>query len=89
MRKKGGRFDRDHSEPLPSQLKNSTSEDFICNKRVLVVLIETGFVQKELSYLNPAEYPAFLKVILESPKSGFRLKEAACRQVIKIFAPKP
>lgn len=78
VRKKGGRYDRVHCDPLPAQIKNSVNEEYVCNERVLVILIETGFIHKELSYLNPSEYPLFLRNLLET-RTTSKLKEASCR----------
>ena len=50
----------------------------------MMTLIESGFIHNEFSYLNPGEYPNFLKHILLN-NQRIKLKEAACRQIIKLF----
>lgn len=57
------------------------------NENVLIVLIESGYLQQEFSFLNPKEYPEFLIYIL-SKSERIKVKEAACRKIIKIFAEK-
>jgi hypothetical protein len=44
----------------------------------MIVLIESGYIQKEFSFLNPAGYPSFLKYILVNTER-IKLKEASCR----------
>lgn len=51
------------------------------------MLIESGYLQQEFSFLNPKDYPDFLIHILTSSER-LKLKEAACRKIIKLFAEK-
>ena len=52
----------------------------------MMTLIESGYIQQEFSFINPAEYTNFLKYILVHSERT-NLKEAACRQIIKLFGP--
>ena len=55
------------------------------NYRVLVVLIETGFIQDHIWIANESsKYPEFLKLILENTTRNL-VREACFRQIIKFF----
>ncbi|TNV85265.1 hypothetical protein FGO68_gene15236 [Halteria grandinella] len=85
VRKVGMRYERT-DESIASTVKNLVSSpgEYVFNERVLMVLIESGYIQEQFSLLNPGEYPGFLKYILQSSQR-IKLKEAACRQIIKLF----
>tara|TARA_B110000285_G_C15048139_1_gene575486 strand:+ start:768 stop:959 length:192 start_codon:yes stop_codon:yes gene_type:complete len=55
------------------------------NYKVLVVLIDSGYIQDFVFQDNENEYPKFLVGILERSDRGL-LKEACCRKVIKYFS---
>ena len=57
---------------------------FQFNPRVLVVLIETGYIQQQLSILNKSDYPKFLITIIKETDRNY-VKEACCRRIIKFF----
>ena len=87
-RKTDGRHER-NDEPITSAIKNIVSSspgEYQYNERVMMTLIEAGYIQQEFSFINPAEYTNFLKyILLNSERTN--LKEAACRQIIKLFGP--
>ena len=87
-RKTGNPHER-KDEPITSAIKNITSSspgEYQYNERVMMTLIEAGYIQQEFSFINPSEYTKFLKYILSSSERG-SLKEAACRLIIKLFGP--
>ena len=60
-------------------------QEFEFNPKVLVVLIETGYIQAALSSeSNKSEYRKFLITILRETDRNF-VKEACCRRIIKFF----
>lgn len=84
IRKIGGKHERQDDSGgngITSVIKNlcsSNSKEYIYNERIMMTLIESGFIHNEFSYLNPGEYPNFLKHILLNSER-IKLKEAACR----------
>ena len=71
---------------IKNQLRSS--DPVVYNQNVLIVLIESGYLQQEFSsFLNPKEYPDFLIHILRHSER-IKVKEAACRKIIKLFAEK-
>jgi hypothetical protein len=79
-RKIGHRYERSDEATITSVIKGiiSSPGEYHFNERVLVVLIESGYIQKEFSFLNPGDYPTFLKFILVNTER-IKLKEASCR----------
>lgn len=60
---------------------------FTMNFKVLVVLIESGFIQKYLNkYEDNALYPSFLSCVLQNCERNY-VKEACCRMIIRFFGP--
>lgn len=79
-RKIGHKYERTEDGTITSVIKNIVSSpgEYLFNERVMVVLIESGYIQKEFSFLNPGDYPTFLKYILVNTER-IKLKEASCR----------
>lgn len=90
VKKVGCTYERTGGDTIAATIKNlvSSPSDYIFNERVMTVMIETGYIQQEVSFLNPGEYPNFLKHILHH-SHRIKLKEAACRQIIKLFGLSP
>ena len=88
VRKKTQKYERT-GENITSVIKTliSAPDEFTFNENILGVLIESGYIQAEFNFLNPGEYPNFLKHVLLHTER-IKLKEASCRQIIKIFAEK-
>eukprot|EP00347_Sterkiella_histriomuscorum_P016136 403354352 len=88
IRDKDRKFER-RQEPITTIIKNfiSSHESQVYNENVLIVIIESGYLQQEFSFLNPKDYPDFLIHILKS-SDRIKVKEAACRKIIKLFAEK-
>jgi hypothetical protein len=85
IRKVNQEYDRRGSGSMEGQLNlllNSYSQ-FEYNYKVLVVLIESGYIQSVLM-ANLQEYPKFLVGILDNSDRGL-VKEACCRRIIKFF----
>lgn len=79
VRKIGHRYERT-GEPISAVIKNigNSPLEYDFNERILIVLIESDYIQNEFNFLNPADYPNFLKHVLLNSKR-IKLKEAACR----------
>ncbi|CDW74435.1 arm repeat protein [Stylonychia lemnae] len=88
IREKNRGFQRT-GEPITTIIKNfiGSNEPQMYNENVLIVMIESGYLQQEFSFLNPKDYPDFLIHILKSSER-IKVKEAACRKIIKLFAEK-
>ena len=86
IRKFGKEYVRDNSSSIEKQLGDLMNNypAFQFNPRVLVVLIETGYIQQQLSIMNKSDYPKFLITILKESDRNY-VKEACCRRVIKFF----
>ena len=59
------------------------SGDYVFNPKVMRVLLETSYLQKELNNENPILYPRFLAYLLNTTEE-IKLKVSICRQIIKI-----
>ena len=86
IRRVGLQYQRETNSSIERYLKelmgNYAGYEF--NPKVLVVLIETGYIQECLSVNNKSDYPKFLITILRETDKSF-LKEACCRRIIKFF----
>jgi len=79
--RKTGHSHQRKEEPISSAIKNIASSspgEYQFNEGIMMTLIESGYIQKEFSFINPAEYTNFLKYILCTSERT-SLKEAACR----------
>ena len=55
------------------------------NEKVMIALIETGYLQRELEFSgNMNAYPTLLRYLLEKKDSSFELKGAVCRVTVGI-----
>ncbi len=87
IRKHGQPYER--GETLSKKIKTlmNTPKEFTYNSKVLIVLIECGYIQQELSYMNYQEYPKFLISMLGVAKDN-KVKESCCRMIINFFGEK-
>jgi len=60
---------------------------FDMNHKVLVVLIESGYIQSILNQTDKSDYPRFLITVLKNCDEAF-IKNAVCRMIIKYFGKK-
>ena len=90
IRKRGREYIRDDKSNLGNSLRELMQADFRAfdmNNRVLVVLIESGYIQSILNQTVKSDYPKFLITVLKSTDEAF-LKNAVCRMIIKYFGKK-
>ena len=57
---------------------------FSYNPKVMIVLIESGYIWDKMRNNRPDEYPKLLITILQNSDRKV-MKEACCRQIIKYF----
>ena len=89
LRRKGKPYERGND--LPAKDIGKEMRDMIVdfkgysfNSKVLIVLIETEYIQKKLNIISKSDYPKFLiEILVKSDRSI--LKECACRMIIKLF----
>lgn len=89
IRKKGKEYQRVENQHIGKEFKELMNgyKQYDYNHRVLVELIETGYVQDALNIMNKSDYPKFLITILKESDKNF-VKESVCRMIIKYFGKK-
>mmetsp|Transcript_41226 Transcript_41226/g.30304 ORF Transcript_41226/g.30304 Transcript_41226/m.30304 type:complete len:117 (+) Transcript_41226:375-725(+) len=88
MKKVDNSYER-NNDSLVNVIQNllNTPKLYGYNERVLVTLIESGYVQEEFRLMNSNDYPNFLIFMLVK-NNAMKVKEACCRKMIKLFADK-
>lgn len=83
IRKSGQKYEREKSLEflIDSMMTNYNQYEY--NYKVLVVLIETGYIQQVMQ-MDLEKYPKFLVGMLEN-SDRLLVKEACCRRIIKFF----
>ena len=77
-------------EPISNLVKECNKDKFsikkwIFNEKVMISLIETSYLQRELDISGDlTAYPSLLIILLQSPYSSLDLKSAICRVTINI-----
>ena len=87
IRKKGKEYQRnDEKSTIAKEFKElmNAYDSYDYNYRIMVELIETGYVQDILNVMNKSDYPKFLILVLEKTDKNF-VKESVCRMIIKYF----
>mmetsp|Transcript_8002 Transcript_8002/g.7496 ORF Transcript_8002/g.7496 Transcript_8002/m.7496 type:complete len:256 (+) Transcript_8002:1322-2089(+) len=65
----------------------NTPKAYSFNEKMMVGLIETGYMQDEFRLMNSNDYPNFL-IFMLTKSERFKIKEACCRKMIRLFADK-
>ena len=92
IRKIGTEYKRDAKMTMERQIKEMMNNEqgtrvFSYNAKVLVILIECGYIQEILNPMSKADYPRFLIALLSQSDRNF-VKESVCRMIIKYFGKK-
>jgi len=89
IRRIGKEYVREANSSMDRQLKDlmNNFSAFQFNQKVMVVLIETGYIQQVLNVMSKSDYPKFLITLLKETDRG-TIKEACCRMIIKFFGRK-
>ena len=92
IRKTGTEYKRDDKMTMDRQIREMMNNEqgtraFSYNAKVLVILIECGYIQEILNPMSKADYPRFLIALLSQSDRNF-VKESVCRMIIKYFGKK-
>lgn len=86
IRRKGVEYSRKMESSLDKALQDILNDfhNYEMNLKVLVVLIETGYIQTIFDLRDKSIYPKFLITVLKESHRVF-VKESCCRMIIKLF----